>query len=190
MRKDRYNAWSWSWSCLGSARMCYLAEEWRSFWLLLLGHPPPSGVHQSGALYVSGTPETEFLDLIQTKVLRVFHLAIHSQSSLHSTALPYRFLFLQTHATSYNFYSSVIVHYKGEGGKPDRKPYPLPYDLRNPDRNLKCENSQAYAQKPQRNCKFMNSASGYKKIHCVHFTNSPLCSKKHCHDFPWGIMPN
>ncbi len=78
LRKDKYNAWSWSWSCLGSARMCYLAEEWRSFWLLLLGHPPPSGIHQAGASYVSGTPEADCLDVIQTKVLRVFHLAIHS----------------------------------------------------------------------------------------------------------------
>ncbi len=39
----------------------------------------------------------EFLDEIQTKALRVFLLAIHSH--LYSIAL--RFLFLQTHATSY-----------------------------------------------------------------------------------------
>jgi hypothetical protein len=32
-----------------------------------------------------------------------------------------------------------------KGGKPDRKPYPLPYGLRNPDRNLKFENTQVYA---------------------------------------------
>jgi hypothetical protein len=38
---------------------------------------------------------------------------------------------------------------KKKGGKPDRKPYPLPYGLRNPYRNLKSENSQDYAQKPQ-----------------------------------------
>jgi hypothetical protein len=48
---------------------------------------------------------------------------------------------------------------KEKGGKPDRKPYPLPYDFRNPYRNLKSENSQDYAQKPQRNCMFMNSVS-------------------------------
>jgi hypothetical protein len=36
---------------------------------------------------------------------------------------------------------------KEKGGKPDRKPYPFPYGLRNP--YLKFENSQAYAQKPQ-----------------------------------------
>jgi hypothetical protein len=29
-------------------------------------------------------------------------------------------------------------------------------------RNLKYENSKDYAQKPQRNCKFMNSASGHR----------------------------
>jgi hypothetical protein len=44
--------------------------------------------------------EAEFLDEIQTKVSRVFLLAIQSQ--LFSFALS--FLFLQTHATSYSFY--------------------------------------------------------------------------------------
>jgi hypothetical protein len=76
--------------------------------------------------------------------LRVFLHAIHSH--LYSFAL--RFLFLQTYATSYSFYSSVTVTLKEKGGKPDRKPYPLPYGLRNPYRNLKSENSQDYAQKP------------------------------------------
>ncbi len=72
------------------------------------------------------SPEAEFLDEIQTRVLRLFLLAIHWH--LYSFAL--RFLFLPTPATSYSFYSSVTVHFKG--GKPDRKPYPLPYGLRNP----------------------------------------------------------
>jgi hypothetical protein len=40
----------------------------------------------------------------------------------------------------------------------DRKPYPLSYGLRNPYRNLKPKNSQGCAQKPQRNCTFMNWA--------------------------------
>ncbi len=48
---------------------------------------------------------------------------------------------------------------KEKGRKPDRKLYPLPYGLRNPDINFKYENSQDYAQKPQRNCTFMKSAS-------------------------------
>ncbi len=47
---------------------------------------------------------------------------------------------------------------KEKGGKPDRKPYPLPYDLRNPYRNIK-SNSQDCAQKPQRNCTFMKLPS-------------------------------
>jgi hypothetical protein len=33
-----------------------------------------------------------------------------------------------------------------KGGKPDRKPYPLPYGKRNPYRNLKSENSQDYTR--------------------------------------------
>jgi hypothetical protein len=53
-----------------------------------------------------------------------------------------------------------------KGEKPVRKPYPLPYGLRNPYGNLKPENSQDYAQKPQRNCTIMNSASGSKYPSC------------------------
>jgi hypothetical protein len=50
---------------------------------------------------------------------------------------------------------------KEKGGKPDSKPYLLllSYGLRKPYRNHKSENSQDYAQKPQRNYKYMNSAS-------------------------------
>jgi hypothetical protein len=55
-------------------------------------------------------PEAEFLDEIQAKVFRVFLLAIHTH--LYSFAL--RFIFPQTHATSYSFYSSVNVHCKVE----------------------------------------------------------------------------
>jgi hypothetical protein len=42
--------------------------------------------------------------------------------------------------------------------KSERKPYSLPYGLRNL-RNLKSKNYQEYAQKPQGNGTFMNSAS-------------------------------
>jgi hypothetical protein len=56
----------------------------------------------------------------------------------------------------------LLYSAKEKGGKPDRKPHPLPYGLRNPYRNLKSENSQGYVQKPQRNCMFMNLASEYK----------------------------
>ncbi len=68
--------------------------------------------------------------------------------SLYSFALS---LFLQTHATSYSLY--IALHCKEERRKTST---PLP---RNPYRSLKCENSQNYAQKPQRSCTFMNSAS-------------------------------
>ncbi len=54
----------------------------------------------------------EFLDEIQTKV-RVFLIAIHS----HPQRFALRFLFLQTHTTSYSFYTSVTVDFKGERGK-------------------------------------------------------------------------
>ncbi len=59
-------------------------------------------------------------------------LAIHSH--LYSFAL--RFLFLQTHATSYSFFSSLLYTVQEKGGKPDRKPYPLPNSLRYPYGNL------------------------------------------------------
>ncbi len=68
---------------------------------------------------------------------------------------------MQTHATSYNFYSVLLYTVKEKGGKPDRKPpHPFLYGLRNPYGNLKSENSPDYARKPQRNCTFMNTASG------------------------------
>jgi hypothetical protein len=59
---------------------------------------------------------------------------------------------------------------KEKGGKPDRKPYPLPYGLRNPYRNLKSENSQDYAQIPQENFTFMNSFS----VQCIPKQSMPL----------------
>jgi hypothetical protein len=89
------------------------------------------------------------LDEIQIKA---FILAIHSH--LYSFAL--KFLFLQTHATST---LELLYTVKEKGGKPDRKPYPLPFGLRNPYRNIKSEKLQDYAQKPQLNCTFINSVS-------------------------------
>ncbi len=61
---------------------------------------------------------------------------------------------------SHNLLQFILYTVKEKGGKPDRKPYPLFYGLRNPYRKLKSENSQDYDQKSQRNCTFMNSASG------------------------------
>ncbi len=81
--------------------------------------------------------EAVFLDEIQKKILRVFLLVIHSH--LYSFAL--RFLFLQTHATSYSFC-------KREGGKPDRKPYPLSYGLRNPTETSSLRTLKIMPRKP------------------------------------------
>jgi hypothetical protein len=49
----------------------------------------------------------------------------------------------------------LLYTVKEKGGKTRIKPHLLPYGLRNPYRNPKSENSQDYAQDPQRNCKFM-----------------------------------
>jgi hypothetical protein len=63
----------------------------------------------------------EFLDEIQTKVIRVFLFAIHSH--LYSFALP----FLQAHTPLTVFTVQLLYTVKEKGGKPDRKPYPLLY---------------------------------------------------------------
>jgi hypothetical protein len=75
-------------------------------------------------------PEAEFLDEIQTIVLRVFLLAIHSP--LCSFALRFYFLKLTQPLTV----STVQLLYtvKEKGGKPGRTLYPLSYGLRNPYR--------------------------------------------------------
>jgi hypothetical protein len=109
--------------------------------------------------------EAEFLGEIQTKILRVLLLAIHS----HLYSFTNRIIFLQTHATSY---VKLLYTVKEKGGKLDRKPYPLHYGLRNPNRNLKSEISQDYTQKPRRNCTFMNWAFE-KESHIVGFWFCP-----------------
>ncbi len=87
------------------------------------------------------------------KVLRSFLLAIRS----HLYSITLRYLFLQTHATSYSFSVELLhVHCKEE----NHIPFPI-YSLRNPYINLKFENSLDCVQKPQLNRTFMNSASVY-----------------------------
>ncbi len=49
--------------------------------------------------------------------------------------------------TSYSFCSALLYTVKEKGGKPDRKPHPLP---RNLYRNLKSENSQLDTQEDNR----------------------------------------
>jgi hypothetical protein len=70
-----------------------------------------------------------------------------------------RFLFLQTRTTSYSFWSSVNVHCKGERRNTLQKTIHPSLWFKKSNRSLKSENSQYYAQKPQQNCTFMNSAS-------------------------------
>jgi hypothetical protein len=83
-------------------------------------------------MYSSSPGEAEFLDVIGSKVLRVFPLAIHSH-------LYFRILLPPPLSKS--------------GLKLDCN-VNIVHD------NLKSENSQDYAQKPQRHCTFMNSAAG------------------------------
>ncbi len=84
--------------------------------------------------------------------------------TITSTALPWDFYFFKlTQPLTFSTVQSLYT-IKEKRGKPDRKSYPLPCGLRNPYRILKSENSH-YAQKPQRNCTFMNSAS-IVTIHC------------------------
>jgi hypothetical protein len=73
-----------------------------------------AGAHEQ--INKTSTPETsesEFLDEIQTKVLRVFLLALHSH--LYRFALRF-----------FKLTQPLTVSVKEKGGKPDRKRYPLP----------------------------------------------------------------
>jgi hypothetical protein len=65
---------------------------------------------------------------------------------------------------------------KEKGGKPDEKPHHL---SRNLYKNLKSDNSQDYAQKPQRNCTFMNSASGVMDPDSIGSVGSNTGTPKH-----------
>ncbi len=59
-----------------------------------------------------------------------------------STTLPWDFYFFKNHATSYSFFSLLLCTVKEKVGKPNKKAYPLPYGLKNSERNLKFENSR------------------------------------------------
>ncbi len=63
---------------------------------------------------------------------------------------------------------------KEKGGKPNRKPCPFPYGLRDPYGNLKSENSQDYAQQPQQKYTFMDSASGNYLVHGSIYTGTTV----------------
>ncbi len=107
-------------------------------------HPGPPGW---GGREAVSAPEAQFLDEIQTKVLRVFLLVIHSH--LYSFAWDFFFFKLT---------QPLTVSAKEKGGKPNYKIKPPSLWLRNPYRNLKSE--KIMPRKPQRFCTFMNSAAG------------------------------
>ncbi len=81
------------------------------------------------------------------KFFRVFLLVIHCH--LYSFAL--RFLFLQTHATSYSFYSSVIVHFVHcKGDIIDRKTVPPSLWFKKSIQKTQVWQLSRLSQKPQR----------------------------------------
>ncbi len=102
--------------------------------------------------------EAEFLDVIGTKVLRVFLLAIHSPTTKEFYSLPPPLL----GQSGLKLVCNVNIVYG----------------------NLKSEISQDYAQKPQRNCTFMNSASGCvasdggHDVFCVKKRGAAACVEK------------
>jgi hypothetical protein len=77
-----------------------------------------------------------------------------------SAALPWDFYFYKLTQPLKVSRAQLLYTVKEKRGKPDRKPYSLPNGFRNQYRDLMSEDSQDHAQKPQRNCMFMNSASG------------------------------
>jgi hypothetical protein len=101
----------------------------------------------------STTTEAELLDKIQTKVLREFSSLLFTVTS---TALPWDFYFFKRT-------QPLTVSVKKKGGKPDRRPYPLTYELRSLFRNLKfeIENSQDFC--PETSMKLYVHGFGFLK---------------------------
>ncbi len=126
--------------------------KWEYFWILLY----------SSFEFVKTWTEAEFLDESRQKSEEFFSF-LFTVTCTYSFAL--RFIFLQTHATFYVFLQfSYWTLQRRKRGKPNRKTYLLPFGFRNLYRYIKSENSQDYAQKPQRNSTFMNSTS--VPLHC------------------------
>ncbi len=67
-------------------------------------------------------PEVKYLDEIQTKIFKVFLIAIHSY--LYTLQLC---LEISISSNSRNLLQFLLYTVKEKGGKPDRKPYLLPY---------------------------------------------------------------
>jgi len=101
----------------------------------------------------------------------------YSQSPLQ---LCLRFIFFKL--TQPLTVSSIIIYTVNEKGEnPDIKPYPLLFGLRNPYRNLSSENSQDYAQKPQRKCMFMNSTADLSLVLLRNREGGGLVCTVHCY---------
>jgi hypothetical protein len=83
----------------------HVSTRFKSFLILTFKQYPAKKDH---SLKI---PEAGFLDEIQTKVLRVFLLFIHSHINIYSKLTQ----------------PLTVFSVKENGGKPERKPYPLPY---------------------------------------------------------------
>jgi hypothetical protein len=93
----------------------------------------------ANTVLVNPGAEAAFLERNPDKSLKIFPLC-YSLSPLQ--------LCLEISVSS-NSRNLLQFSVKEKGGKPYRIPNLLPYDFRNPYRNLKSENSQDYAQKTQ-----------------------------------------
>jgi hypothetical protein len=91
-----------------------------------------AGKLRAYACLPQGRPEAEFLDVIGTKVSEFFSLLFTVTCTNGFYPLPH------LNKSCLKLVCNVNIVY----------------------RNLKSEDSQDYAQKPERNCTFMNSASG------------------------------
>ncbi len=74
-------------------------------------------------------PKAEFLDEIQTNVWSVVSL-LYSDNGTTVYSFALRFIFFKLTQLHIQFLEFVTLRFKGERGKPDSKPYPLPYGLR------------------------------------------------------------
>jgi hypothetical protein len=125
--------------------------------------PKLSGILWTSVIRLPGKPGPLSLNVVPEFSLKIFP-PCYSQSPLKLC------LEISVSSNSRNllqFLQFSYLHCNGQRRKPDRKPYPLPYGLRNPYRNLKFENSPGYAQKVQQNCIFMNSAFDLLILSCL-----------------------
>jgi hypothetical protein len=111
-------------------------------------------ITDSNTVYVKYHPEAEFLEEIQTKVLRVFLFAIHT---FLATALPWGFSSNSRNLSQFIVQLLYTVKEKGGNLIENYTPFPMVYEIHTEISSLR--NSQYDAQKPQQNCTFMNSAS-------------------------------